>query len=102
MNPMDSFAKFIRGDYFTGRMWKATALVVVIAFTMVYSSASMDQKVYRLKKLTEQKNALATEYVEIQSEISQVRMEGDLLEKFSNEGFKPAKEPVNMIRVVKK
>ena len=45
MNPLDIFAKFIRGDYFTGRMWKWTGLVVVIAFAMVYSSASMDQKV---------------------------------------------------------
>ena len=84
MNPLNAFVKFIRGDYFTGRMWKVTALVVVIAFTMVYSSASMDQKVYRLKSLTEQKNSLATEYVEVQSQISQVRMEGELLEKFSN------------------
>ena len=50
MNPLDIFAKFIRGDYFTGRMWKWTGLVVVIAFAMVYSSASMDQKVYRAEK----------------------------------------------------
>ena len=99
MNPMNYLARLIRGDYFTGRMWKATALAVVIAFAMVYSSASMDQMVYRLKKLSEQKNALATEYVEIQSEISQVRMDGPLLEKFTAEGFKQADQPVNMIVV---
>lgn len=102
MNPLEAVVKFIRGDYFTGRMWKITALAVVIAFTMVYSSASMDQKVYRLKSLSEQKNTLATEYVEIQSQISQVRMEGELLERFSNEGFRTAEQPVNMIRVEKK
>ena len=102
MNLLEAFVKFIRGDYFTGRMWKITALAVVIAFTMVYSSASMDQKVYRLKNLTEQKNTLATEYVEIQSQISQVRMEGDLLERFSQQGFRQADRPVNMIRVEKR
>ena len=102
MNPLDIFAKFIRGDYFTGRMWKWTGLVVVSAFAMVYSSASMDQKVYRIKNLTEQKNTLATEYVEIQSRISQVRMESGMLERFSEQGFKPTDQPVNMIQVDKK
>ena len=97
MNPLNQLAKLIRGDYFNPVMWRA--VVVVISFTMVYSSASMDQKVYRLRKLSEEKNTLATQYVEIQSEISQVRMESGLLEEFRARGFEVSDQPASLIRV---
>ena len=99
MNPLNQLAKLIRGDYFNPAMWRAVLVVVVISFTMVYSSASMDQKVYRLRKLSEEKNTLATQYVEIQSEISQVRMESGLLEEFRARGFEVSDQPASLIRV---
>ncbi|MDD4819967.1 MAG: FtsL-like putative cell division protein [Flavobacteriales bacterium] len=101
MSIADSLTKFLRGEYFNKNMWKYTILAVAIAFTMVYSSASMDQKVYRLRRLKAEKEALATHYVEIQSELSQVRMKGGELEKFQQEGFSISTEPVNMIKVEK-
>lgn len=98
---MNQLAKFLRGDYFSKRMWKYTGVAAVIAFIMVYSSASMDQKIYRLSRLKAEKEALSTHYVEIQSELSQVRMKGGELEKFQQQGFMVSSQPVNMIKVEK-
>ena len=102
MSQNNGLVKYLKGEYFSKRLWKYVLLITVIAFIMAYSSASMDQKVYRLRRLKAEKEALSTHYVEVQSELSQVRMKGGELEKYQQQGFNISSEPVNMIKVENK
>ncbi|MBO4961823.1 MAG: hypothetical protein IJ483_05580 [Flavobacteriales bacterium] len=98
---MNSLAKFLRGEYFSKAVWKAIAVVGVSFFIMVYMSASMDQKVYKIRSLKSQKDALSTHYVELQSEISQVRMKSGDLEYFQSQGFEISQDAAYKITIKK-
>lgn len=98
---MNTLAKLLRGDYFSQSVWRAIAVVGVSFFIMVYMSASMDQKVYKIRSLKSQKDALSTHYVELQSEISQVKMNSGDLEHFQQKGFKVSQDAAYKITIKK-
>ena len=98
-NVSELFFKTLRGDHISRRMWKYTLLAALLGFVMVYSSVSMDQKVYRLRKLKDQLAVLQTEYVELQTDLSRLRMESNMLEVFRQKGLIISPEPFTVIRV---
>ncbi len=72
-----------------------------LAVIMIYSSHSVDTKIYKLNDLSKELVMVENEFIEKRKEIVKIKMESNIKIKLSDRGIAPSLNPPTKIVVTK-
>ncbi len=79
--------------------WLFIIFISFLATVMISSSHSADQKVHRIASLNEGVKELRNEFVDMRSDVQQLKLESSITGKISEKGLYPSETPPQKIRV---
>lgn len=79
--------------------WLFIIFISFLATVMISSSHSADQKVHRIAKLNEEVKELRNEFVDMRSDVQQLKLESSITGRISEKGLFPSEIPPRKIRV---
>jgi len=79
--------------------WLFIIFASVLATIMIASSHSADKKVHQVAALNEQVKELKNEFVDMRSDVQQLKLESTITENVLDEGLFPSEVPPRKIKV---
>ena len=79
--------------------WLFIIFISFLATVMISSSHSADQKVHRIALLNEEVKELRNEFVDMRSDVQQLKLESSITGKISEKGLFPSENPPQKIKV---
>ncbi|HLV62140.1 FtsL-like putative cell division protein [Galbibacter sp.] len=80
--------------------WRFILFASILAVIMISSAHNADKKVHELAKLNDRVLELRSEFVDIRTQVQQVRLESHITSKVESMGLKPSLNPPKKIKVV--
>ena len=90
----------ISGD--APKNWLFIIFTSFLATVMIGSSHAADKKVHQIAALNEEVKELRSEFVDIRSDMQQLRLESSVLHSVASKGLYPSEVPPKQIKVIKK
>jgi ribosomal protein L31E len=79
--------------------WLFIIFISFLATVMISSSHSADQKVHKIALLNEEVKELRNEFVDMRSDVQQLKLESNITGKISEKGLFPSETPPQKIKV---
>lgn len=79
--------------------WLFIIFISFLATIMISSSHSADQKVHRIAALNEEVKELRNQFVDMRSDVQQLKLESSITGKIAAKGLYPSETPPQKIRV---
>lgn len=79
--------------------WLFIIFASFLAVVMISSSHSADQKVHKIAALNEEVKELRSAFVEVRSDVQQLKLESTILAAVAEKGLAPSEEPPKKIKV---
>tara|TARA_Y100001970_G_scaffold97613_2_gene122846 strand:- start:1544 stop:1858 length:315 start_codon:yes stop_codon:yes gene_type:complete len=73
--------------------------IFFLAIVMIYSSHSVDRKIYDINKLTNELNSVESSYLKTRKELMSSKMESTIRFKLSDKQIKPSLNPPTKILI---
>ncbi|MDO1512012.1 FtsL-like putative cell division protein [Maribacter confluentis] len=87
----------VSGD--SPKNWLFIIFISFLATVMISSSHSADQKVHTIALLNEEVKELRNEFVDMRSDVQQLKLESSITDKIAEIGLFPSETPPQKIRV---
>ena len=82
--------------------WRFIVFLILLAIIMIANNNNVDQKVFKIIKLTGEVKELRSEFVDRRSELMKLKMESTVTQKIAIKGILPASVPPVKVIVKKK
>lgn len=79
--------------------WLFIIFISFLATVMISSSHSADQKVHKIASLNEEVKELRNEFVDMRSDVQQLKLESNIMGTVSVKGLFPSETPPKKIKV---
>jgi len=79
--------------------WRFIVFASLLALIMIASSHMADKKVHDIAKLNDEVKKLKSEFVDVRSNLQQLKMESYVISKMEQRGVAPSENPPKKIRV---
>lgn len=79
--------------------WRFIIFISFLATVMIASSHSADSKVHKIAALGEQVKELRSEFVDVRSDMQELKLESTILRTVESKGLFPSENPPQKIKV---
>ena len=79
--------------------WRFIVFASLLALIMIASSHLADKKVHDIAKLNDEVKKLKSEFVDVRSQLQELKMESYVISKMATRGVAPSENPPQKIRV---
>jgi hypothetical protein len=93
-------ARFLVNEDAT-KNWRFIVFLIVLAILMIANTNHYEQKIFRIKELTNEVNELRSEFVDCRSQLMKLRMESTVADKMVQKKIFPSSVPPVKIKVIK-
>jgi len=102
-NMKDGIIGILKGKFLVDggapKNWMFIVFVSFLATIMIASSHKADGLVHKIAALNEEVKELRSEFVDVRSDVQELKLESSILQKVENRGLFPSETPPKKIKV---
>jgi hypothetical protein len=88
-------------DHGSMKNWRFIVFLILIAILMIANSHNYEQKIFRISKLESEVKELRSQFVDVRSDLMELKMESTVSKKMEERQIYPSSVPPKKIEVAK-